>query len=156
MTVAKIATGETEETSVNPSGKSKSGQAGGTARAKALSMKQRKKIAQKAARKRWSREGGTMKELKARLKGLQVEIGLNPDGAYTVYTESEPLFCFVRDSLPEIEAIVADTIQSYAKTFYGVNISVSFKERKPPRTIKNIPVQVLEPVKTLAPRLAVA
>jgi hypothetical protein len=49
--VAKIATGEVEDTV--PSGRLRSGRAGGKARAAALSSKKRKEIAKKAARKRW-------------------------------------------------------------------------------------------------------
>ena len=54
--VMRIATGEIEESS--ETGKEyarKGGLSGGKARAKALSPKRRKEIAQKAARKRWSK-----------------------------------------------------------------------------------------------------
>ncbi|MXZ44424.1 MAG: RNA-binding protein [Gammaproteobacteria bacterium] len=52
--VAKIATGEIEETKPKPSGKARSGKAGGTARAKALSKERRSEIARQAAHARWS------------------------------------------------------------------------------------------------------
>ncbi len=55
--VARIATGEEEETFPADDGKDKAAQAlgrkGGKARAEALSKKRRKEIAKKAAAKRW-------------------------------------------------------------------------------------------------------
>lgn len=57
--VAKIATGEIEETASADDGKDKAAQAlgkkGGTARAKSLTAEQRAEIAKKAAQKRWGR-----------------------------------------------------------------------------------------------------
>ena len=52
VTVAKIATDEIEETPA-PSGKIRSGQAGGKARAKKLTPQERSRIAKKAAAARW-------------------------------------------------------------------------------------------------------
>lgn len=51
--VAKIATGEIQETLLKPNGRVKSGQAGGPARARALSPERRSAIAKKAAAARW-------------------------------------------------------------------------------------------------------
>ena len=57
--VMRIATGEEQEDFPADDGKDKAaqslGQRGGRARAEALSAKRRKEIAEKAARKRWSR-----------------------------------------------------------------------------------------------------
>ena len=57
--VMRIATGEEQEDFPTADGKDKAaqslGQRGGRARAEALSAKRRKEIAEKAARKRWSR-----------------------------------------------------------------------------------------------------
>ena len=54
ITVAKIATGEIEDTKLESPGRRKSGKAGGKARAQALSKEDRRKIAKKAAAARWS------------------------------------------------------------------------------------------------------
>jgi hypothetical protein len=51
--VAKIATGEIEEKFKMPSGKVRSGKAGGKARAAKLSQEERSAIAKKAAAGRW-------------------------------------------------------------------------------------------------------
>lgn len=55
--VGKIATGEAEETARDPGTESnrRGGLKGGKARAKALSPEDRKAIAQKAARSRWTK-----------------------------------------------------------------------------------------------------
>ncbi|MEX2630085.1 MAG: hypothetical protein WD341_09120 [Tistlia sp.] len=51
--VARIATGEIEDERSPTPGRAKSGRAGGTARAASLSEQDRKRIAEKAAAKRW-------------------------------------------------------------------------------------------------------
>lgn len=51
--VARIATGEIEETLQRPSGKTRSGKAGGQARAQKLTKGERKEIAAKGAAARW-------------------------------------------------------------------------------------------------------
>jgi hypothetical protein len=53
--VAKIATGEIEDTSSKVPGRAKGGKAGGAARARQLSSEQRPAIAKKAADKRWGK-----------------------------------------------------------------------------------------------------
>lgn len=51
--IAKIATGEIEDTKLTTPGRRKSGKAGGAARAESLSAEQRSEIARKAAAGRW-------------------------------------------------------------------------------------------------------
>lgn len=51
--VARIATGETEDTRSKTPGRRKSGQAGAQARAEKLNSEERRKIAKKAAAARW-------------------------------------------------------------------------------------------------------
>lgn len=53
LLVAKIATGEAEETYVN-AGKSKGGREGGKARAASMSAEQRSEIAKRGAAARWA------------------------------------------------------------------------------------------------------
>jgi hypothetical protein len=55
ITVAKIATGEITEELQKPSGRVKSGKAGGQARTVKLTKKRRSEIAKKAARARWDK-----------------------------------------------------------------------------------------------------
>ncbi len=51
--VAKIATGEIEDTTIEKSGRVRSGYAGAKARAESLTKGERRKIASKAAAARW-------------------------------------------------------------------------------------------------------
>ncbi|MCH9050613.1 MAG: RNA-binding protein [Proteobacteria bacterium] len=53
VSVAKIATGEAEETLAKKSGRVRSGRAGAKARAESLTNDERRKIAKKAAAARW-------------------------------------------------------------------------------------------------------
>lgn len=53
--VARIATGEVEDTPGKAPNRAKGGQIGGRARAQRLSSEQRKAIAKKAASKRWGK-----------------------------------------------------------------------------------------------------
>ncbi len=53
VVVAKIATGKIREATKEKSGRTKSGKAGGRARAKKLSNEKRRQIAKKAAEARW-------------------------------------------------------------------------------------------------------
>jgi hypothetical protein len=52
--VAKIATGEIKEPLKEPSGKTRSGKAGGKARAEKMTPAERTAVAKKAAAKRWA------------------------------------------------------------------------------------------------------
>jgi hypothetical protein len=52
--VAKIATGEITEKLKEPSGKVRSGKAGGKARAEKMTAAERSNVAKKAAAKRWA------------------------------------------------------------------------------------------------------
>ncbi|HXQ84880.1 MAG TPA: hypothetical protein VN769_12530 [Xanthobacteraceae bacterium] len=51
--VAKIATGEIEDTKGKAPNRAKGGKAGGAARAKTLTAEKRREIAKKAAKSRW-------------------------------------------------------------------------------------------------------
>lgn len=53
--IAKIATGETEDTKLKQPAKTKSGQAGAKARAESLTKNERVQIAANAARARWKK-----------------------------------------------------------------------------------------------------
>jgi hypothetical protein len=53
--IARIATGEIEDTASKSPNRAKGGQVGGRARAEKLSSEQRAAIASKAARKRWGK-----------------------------------------------------------------------------------------------------
>lgn len=91
-----------------------------------------------------------MSELKEKFASLSIQVLSNHDGQYTVVSSSEPLFCFVRDDLESLTALVEDTLESYAKTFYDESVKVEMVEQVQPTPI---PVRQLKPVKRLAPKL---
>lgn len=91
-----------------------------------------------------------MNELKERLENLTITVSADGDGVFTAVTFQEPYFCFVRDSVEELQELVADTLKSYITTFYDVEevrvetVEISRSER--------LPVQTFKPIKSLAPR----
>jgi len=97
-----------------------------------------------------------MKELKERLEQLEINVSQDDEGRITVYSTSEPAFCFVADDLSHAKSLVVDTLISYANTFFGIereDISVEEKDIEQKRTIPEI---ALQNTKTLTPRLGAA
>lgn len=90
-------------------------------------------------------------EAHEKLANLQVYVGQSRDGVFTAYTESEPFFCFDAHSFDEIDEQVADTLESYARVFYGVEISVKRRDGS-----HQVPVEHLRPVETFVPELEAA
>ncbi len=69
------------------------------------------------------------------LSRLDVTIFKSSDGRFTVSTTVEPLFCFVRPSLEEINKVVIDTLQSYIDNFHDIGlfqIKIEKEELTPP------------------------
>ena len=52
---------------------------------------------------------------------LDIELSVNKEGVYTVCTSSEPLFCYDADSQEEAASLVAKTLVSYGRLFFGLN-----------------------------------
>ena len=93
--------------------------------------------------------------LKKRLSELDVTVFKEVDGNFTVYTTCEPLFCYSRETIEEIDRAVEDTLSSYISTFYQVKdvkvVSVSEEIEKSP-----VPQQLLTPysrIRTTIPDL---
>lgn len=92
-----------------------------------------------------------MDELRKKLDSLQIVVSDNGDGNFTAYTKSEPLFCFVRNDVDELQALVVDTLKSYISTFYdAVSVEVEVVEQP---ALSQIPVREIRPIKRLAPRV---
>ncbi len=83
------------------------------------------------------------------LSDLEIIVSNSGDG-YTVFTTTEPLFCFERKNLSEINSIVEDTIRSYIETFFKVGkftLTVESEEF----SIISIPEQRLTPISKIKP-----
>ena len=84
------------------------------------------------------------------LEHLEINCGRTPAGTFLAYSVTEPLFCYERNKVEELNEIIADTLKSYAETFYRVeNVTVRVKSEA--RTIPPVPVERLEPTLRLLP-----
>ena len=67
---------------------------------------------------------------------------------------TEPLFCYERDTEVELNAVVADTIKSYAETFYEVevgNVSVEITSQPLDHDVPDVPIERIEHTSRLLP-----
>jgi hypothetical protein len=90
-----------------------------------------------------------------RLSALEITLAKSPDGLLTVYTNSEPAFCYDGYNANELSALVADTLRSYARLFYGIdNFHVATEDEplpEPPLPVERVEVRSrLRPVFDLA------
>lgn len=79
-----------------------------------------------------------LKALRARLSELEICLSRSENGYFTVSSDIEPLFCFERSSIDEIQAVVTETITSYISTFYnveGVNVTTVVQPLTPPEVV---------------------
>lgn len=89
-----------------------------------------------------------------RLDELDITVSKNGNGGFTVFTTCEPLFCFERSTLAEINRVVTDTLRSYIEAFYNVkNVAVSIESEDIPRNV--IPQKVLTPISKIKPSIPV-
>lgn len=81
--------------------------------------------------------------------GLAID---DEDGTVTVYSKTEPIFCFVRNNEAEANAVALDTIRSYLENFEGadnIQITAPAVEQTPSIPVKQLRVsKVLSPVFT--------
>jgi hypothetical protein len=76
---------------------------------------------------------------------LDIEISRNEEGVLTVCSTSEPLFCYDANSHEEIDALVQDTIRSYGKHFFKLDLP-PFKTASEPIDTGPLPVERATPV----------
>ena len=87
-----------------------------------------------------------MDDLREKLENLSIIISENPDGKFTACTHQEPLFCYVRDSIDDLQELVDDTLRSYVETFYHAKIvEIETVETRRIPTIQNRPIKSLTP-----------
>jgi hypothetical protein len=87
------------------------------------------------------------------LQELEITVSKNGDGRLTVCTQTEPLFCFVRDTQEEINTVVVDTLSSYIRSFYQVE-DVQVNAVSVPLERPTIPHRHLRPVSRIRPTFA--
>lgn len=92
-----------------------------------------------------------MTDLETKLAELRIYVSQSGDDRITVYTTSEPLFCFERDSEAEAFRAVRETLQSYCETFFDVrNVRVDIN---PAPRREHLPRISLKPLKEYLPIL---
>lgn len=87
--------------------------------------------------------------LKRALDNFELNGGHTPAGTFLAYSETEPLFCYERNTVEELAEVVSDTLRSYAMTFYHVNLDVHLE--LVPASSPSIPVERIEPGLRLVP-----
>jgi hypothetical protein len=93
--------------------------------------------------------------LRERLECLDIRLYKDIDGSFTVISASEPLFCFQKQNLDEIQKAVSSTLEAYVKLFYHVsNVSVTTSEASEDlQNERPVPIKQLSPVSRLRSRL---
>ena len=77
--------------------------------------------------------------LRKALDRLKINGGRTPAGAFLAFSITEPLFCYERDTQEELVEVIADTLKSYAETFYEVeNVTVQITSET--RAVPDVPV----------------
>ena len=93
----------------------------------------------------------------AKLNDLEIIVAGGEDGKLTVYSTSEPLFCFVRSTEAEVLDVVKDTLHSYIKHFRDENVEVTVEvtivQSKTPPLVREVR---LEPRQRLFPSFSFA
>ena len=82
-------------------------------------------------------------ELEARLSELDITVAQAPDGLLTVYSNSEPRFCFDATSIDEAQRVTTEALSSYARVFFNVNAKVNLTIRE---TDDIVPIEKVRPV----------
>lgn len=79
-----------------------------------------------------------MNDLKSVLAALEIRAFEDNDGNFTVVSNSEPAFCYIRRDQEELKKLVAYTLKSYAKNFHNCDIDVHIATEPvtPPKTVK--------------------
>lgn len=85
-----------------------------------------------------------------RVKDLEIDISKSSDGVFTACTHQEPFFCYDADAPEALNALVIDTLASYARHFYGIqDIGVRTEKAPLPAPTPTLPVEVTRPVSRL-------
>jgi hypothetical protein len=91
--------------------------------------------------------------LEKTIANLKIHLSQDEDGHFTVFSLSEPLFCFCRDTENECIDLVASTLRSYLENFYQVE-GVQVKTVTEPVAAPPIRQRRLRPLSNLRPILS--
>jgi hypothetical protein len=90
-----------------------------------------------------------------KLQELDITFAKSENNLLTVYTNSEPYFCYDGYDADELKGLVIKTIKSYARLFYGIkDLKVGVNKEPLPKPI--IPVERVEAQSKLRPYYVLA
>lgn len=84
------------------------------------------------------------------LSELKIEVAQGHDGIFTVCSTAEPLFCYDATTIEEVDALVEDTLVSYAKHFFHVD-DLQVKARQDPLPEAPLPIEEAKPISRITP-----
>jgi hypothetical protein len=84
------------------------------------------------------------------LDRLHIGISRGGDGRFTVYSTSEPLFCFERDTEEECRRVTVETLRSYIENFYEIS-EVEIVAETVPEQSPVIPIERLARISRIRP-----
>lgn len=97
-----------------------------------------------------AQETGNFEAFVRQISELNIEISQSSDGLYTVCSTSEPLFCYDAASIEEVDALVKDTVRSYGKHFFNLDLP-PFSTEQESLNEGPIPIERTTPVSRIKP-----
>lgn len=76
-----------------------------------------------------TQEPGNIETFVRQISELKIEVSQNSEGVLTVCSNSEPLFCYDAISIDEVNALIEDTVRSYGKHFFHLELPAFSTER---------------------------
>lgn len=78
-----------------------------------------------------------LNEFAAKIEALDIEVSRTENGVYTVYSNSEPYFCFEGFERQELGAKVIKALESYASNYFDIQLGLKVKpvELKEPSVV---------------------
>lgn len=102
-----------------------------------------------------TQEIGDIDAFVRQISELNIEVSQNSEGLLTVCSTSEPLFCYDAGSKEEIEALVQDTVRSYGKHFFNIDLP-PFSTECEPIGVSPLPIERSTPVSRIKPVFDIA
>ena len=104
---------------------------------------------------------GDRKRLERALERFELKGAQSSDGRFLAYSETEPLFCYERNTEEEILQVISETLQSYIELFYGVDDCTVRITTEPIaasafRNRATVPIENVAPTSRLLPSLSYA
>lgn len=99
-----------------------------------------------------------IKRIEEFFSSFEIRLSETSDG-FTVSTTAEPLFCFSRKTVAELERLVTDTLTSYVENFWdgeGLDITVEPQTAAAPATRPappSIPIHAMVPYSRVRPAI---